>query len=140
MYKKFFTLFFLNILVCASLQAQDHEDTFAYVDEYGETIIIAYANALPKGMDTTFLRESLNSKHLSTPSDSLLKGKVNYLITEIIPYKKNKYQITLKLYPKTSGVYDEVRGRANEYFLMTTYRDKKLHLVNVAPLFSKVKM
>ncbi len=142
MYSKNILLITLFALFYSSVSAQKHEDTFSYTDAYGQTISIVHSNTLPKGIDTTFLRKNLTSKHLSTVSDSVLLGKVNYLITEIIPYKKkNNYQITLKLYPKSQEVYEQVRDRRDEYFLMTTYRKgKNVSLVDVTYMFSKVKL
>jgi hypothetical protein len=143
MYNKFFAcLFFAMAFQGTTLNAQHHEDTFAYNDQYDQTIIISNSSELPKNIDTTFLRKNLNSKHLLTVSDSALLGKVNFLITEVRPYKKKgEYQITLKYFPKSAEMYEKLRERGSEYFLLRTYRQsKELHLVEVSYMYAKIKM
>src|SRR6478609_5063069 len=107
MNNRFFACFvFIIMSFCSGLNAQHNEDTFAYVDQFDQTIIISNSSALPKSIDTTFLRKNLNSHHLITASDSVLLGKVNFMISEVRPYKKKgQYQITLKYFPQSAEMY-----------------------------------
>jgi len=140
--KKNIFLAFLLLFFCQTLYAQAHEDTFAYTDQFDQTIIISNSSVLPKKIDTTFLRKNLNSRHLLPPADSGLLGKVNFLISEVRPYKKKgEYQVTLKYFPKSAEVYEMLRARGDEYFLLSTVQQgKELHLMDVSHMYAKIKI